>query len=67
MTPKLKHLIGFTAIVTGAIATFDAELIPVARYLLIYLSMLTITGVVLYSIYIDVDQSPTLDKIKERL
>ncbi len=67
MTPKLRHLIGLTAIVMGAFATFDAELVPVVRYLFIYLSMLTITGVVLYNIYTDVDQSPTLDKVKEKL
>ncbi len=67
MTPTIKHVVGFLAIVIGAIATFDSNIIPIARYLLIYFSLLTITGVVLYSIYMDVDETPTLDKIKDKL
>lgn len=67
MTLKINHIIGFLAIVIGAIATFDSSMIPTARYLLIYFSLLTITGVVLYSIYIEVDETPSLDKIKDKL
>lgn len=65
MTPKLKHILGFVAIVTGALATFDGSMIPIVRYLLIYFSLLVITGVVLHNIYVDMEDSPTLDKIKD--
>ena len=67
MLPKLKHIIGLIAIIIGAIATFDSNILPFARYLLIYFSILTITSVLLYSIYIEVDETPTLDKIKDTL
>jgi hypothetical protein len=67
MTPKLNHFIGFLAILIGAFATFDSQIMPILRYLLIYFSMLTIIGVVLYSINMEIDESPTLDKIKDEL
>ncbi len=65
MTLKLKHIIGFGAIVAGAIATLDGSMMPIMRYLLIYFSLLVITGVVLHGIYIEMEDTPTLDKVKD--
>jgi hypothetical protein len=65
MTLKLKHVLGFVAVVTGALATLDGNMMPIVRYLSIYFSLLVITGVVLHSIYIEMEETPTLDKVKD--
>jgi len=67
MTLKHSHILGIASIIIGALATFDSNMLPALRFLLIYFSLLMIVGVVIYSIYIDVDQSPTLDRIKDKL
>ena len=65
MTLKLKHILGVVAVITGALATFDNSMISIVRYLLIYFSLLVIAGVILHDIYMEVEDTPTFDKVKD--
>lgn len=60
-----KYVLGLLAIVTGALATFDNTLMPVVRYLVIYGSILVVMAVLLHSIYVDVDEESTIEKIRD--
>ena len=59
-----KYVLGLLAIVTGALATFDNTLMPVVRYLVIYGSILVVMAVLLHSIYADVDNDSSIEKVK---
>lgn len=61
----IKYILGLLAIVTGAFATFDNTLIPVVRYLIIYGSILVVMLVLLHSIYSDVDDETTIERIRD--
>lgn len=62
---KPQHVIGLLAIVIGAVATLDTTLLPVIRYLGIYVSLIVLAVLLLMDAYQSVDDSPTLEKIKD--
>lgn len=62
---NLKYALGLLAIVTGAIATFDNSMMPSIRYVVIYGSILVISAVLLHSVYVEVDETDTLEKIRD--
>jgi len=64
-TIRPKYVIGLLAIVIGAVATFDVSLVPVIRYLAMYLSILVIAMLILMEVYLPIDDTPTLEKIKD--
>lgn len=61
---SLKYGFGLLAIVTGALATFDNGLEPAIRYVVIYSSILVISIVLIHSVYMDVDNTDSFDKVK---
>lgn len=64
-TFKLRYAIGLLAVITGAIATFDYSILPIIRYLGIYISILVIAMILILDVYSVVDDSPTLEKIED--
>lgn len=64
-TIRPKYVIGLLAIVIGAVATFDVSLVPVIRYLAMYLSIFIIAMLILMEVYLPLDDTPTLEKIKD--
>jgi len=65
MLNNLKYVLGVLAIIIGAVATFDNGMMPFLRYALIYGSSVTIAFVLLHSLYMDVDNTSTLEKIRD--
>ena len=61
---SLKYGFGLLAIITGALATFDNGLEPAIRYVVIYSSILVISMVLIHSVYMDVDNTNSFDKVK---
>jgi len=64
-TIRPKYVIGLLAIVIGAVATFDVSLMPIIRYLAMYLSIFVIAMLILMEVYLQVDDAPTLEKIRD--
>lgn len=62
---NIKYVFGLIAIVTGALATFDNSLMPLPRYLIIYISLVIIVTVLLHSLYVGVDNTESLEKRTE--
>ena len=65
MKSQFKYVAGLLAIIAGAVATFDNSLMPIIRYLTIYLSLIVIASVILHGIYMEVEDAPTLEKITD--